>query len=232
MSSTAARPIVLLHGCGGSSKSTFAATGCLDALGAAGRTWIVVDLPGHGKGSVSHDPASYADLAGLIERDLPPGPLDAIGFSLGSKLLLELAIRHPQRFGRIVLGGVGDNVFAPERIAEAAARALEFGPTSETPPPVMAFMQTWEPEQNDALAVAAVLRRPANPTFTPERLQQIASPVLIVNGAADPITQLGDQLVASLADVQSVRLPGADHFGLTRQPAFIRHAIDFLAETP
>lgn len=223
-------PIVLLHGCGGSRESTFEATGWLSALPNAGCQAVAIDLPGHGTRSVSRDPASYADLTGLLMKDLPSGLFDAIGYSLGAKLLLELAIRVPERIGRLVLGGIGDNVFAPESIAEAAALALQHGPTPETPPPVLAFLRTWESGRNDPLAIAAVLLRPPNPTFTAARLKLIAAPVLIVNGDLDPVNRLGNRLVSSLADVRCVTLPGVDHFTLPAQPAFISHALDFLKE--
>ena len=222
------RPVVLLHGCGGSRESTFESTGWLSALSAAGRSPLALHLPGHGTRSASHDPASYADLASLVTPELPDGAFDAIGFSLGAKLVLELAMRAPERIGRLVLGGIGDNVFAPESIAEAAARALETGATPATPPPVRAFLQTFEPERNDRLGIAALLRRPPNPTITEDRLRRISAPVLIVNGAADPVSRFAHRLVSNLRNVTCVTLPGVDHFGLPAQAAFIRHATDFL----
>jgi pimeloyl-ACP methyl ester carboxylesterase len=228
MPATPERPVVLLHGCGGSRESTFVSTGWLSALTQAGRAGLAPHLPGHGTHSASHDPVSYADLVGLLLTDLPKGAFDLVGFSLGAKLALELAIRIPERVGRMALGGIGDNVFAPESIGEAAARALEHGTTADTPPPVLAFLKTWEPDRNDALAIAAVLRRPPNPTFTEERLRRIRAPVLIVNGDADPVTQSGSRLVSNLADVTSVTLPGVDHFGLPAQPVFVRRVIEFL----
>jgi pimeloyl-ACP methyl ester carboxylesterase len=119
-------------------------------------------------------------------------------------------------------------VFAPESIAEAAATALERGATADTPPPVLAFLRTWEPQRNDPLAIAAVLRRPPNPTFAEDRLGRIVAPVLIVNGDADPVARLGNRLVSSLANVTCVTLPGVDHLELPAQRDFIRHAVAFL----
>ena len=55
-----------MHGCGGSRESTFDSTGWLGALSNAGRTPLALHLPGHGARSASHDPASYADLAGSL----------------------------------------------------------------------------------------------------------------------------------------------------------------------
>ena len=222
------RPIVLLHGCGGSFASTFEKTGWLDAIRNAGRVPFEVHLPGHGAIPAPHEPSHYADLAGLLLPQLPAGSFDAVGFSLGAKLLLELALRIPARIGRLVLGGVGDNVFAPERVGEMAARALESGPTAETAPPVLAFLQTWEPQRNDALAVAAVLRRPPNPVFTPERLSRISQALLVVNGTDDPVGRAADQFLGSLRNASHRTLEGVGHFDLPAQPDFIRHAIDFL----
>jgi pimeloyl-ACP methyl ester carboxylesterase len=219
---------VLLHGCGGSFASAFETTGWLEALRAAGRTPVKIHLPGHGVIPAPHDPAYYADLAGLVMKELPADPFDAVGFSLGAKILLEIALRAPTNVDRIVLGGVGDNVFAPEGIAEAAARALEQGPTQDTPPPVLAFLKTWEPERNDPLGVAAVLRRPPNPVFTPERLEGIVQPVLVVNGTADPVAREASRFFAGLPHAKRIALGGVGHFDLTAQAAFIGETIDFL----
>lgn len=220
--------VLLLHGCGGSVRSTFGRTGWIEAIGALGRRVIAPDLPGHGA-HASLDPQDYADLAGSVERGLPAGPMDAIGFSLGAKLVLELALRLPGRFRRVVLGGVGDNVFGPEVFAPVAAEALEFpGSAAATHPAVAPMLRCWEPDLNDARAVAAVLRRPPNPRFTPERIAQLSIPVLIVNGSEDPVGKMGDQLVRSLRDVRSESLPGIDHFGLPGDAEFRRLALDFL----
>jgi len=221
--------VLLLHGCGGSVRSTFARTGWIVAIGALGRRAIAPDLPGHGA-HASVDPQDYADLAGSIERGLPAGTLDAVGFSLGAKLVLELALRQPGRFRRVVLGGIGDNVFAPEVFAPVAAEALESpGSAAALHPAVAPMLQLWEPDLNDARAVAAVLRRPPNPRFSPERLSQLSIPVLIVNGSEDPVGKMGDQLARSLQNVRCESVPGVDHFGLPGDATFQRLALDFLA---
>jgi pimeloyl-ACP methyl ester carboxylesterase len=228
MPDMAGPPVVLVHGCGGSPDAAFVRTGWIDAFKRAGRDPVLVDLPGHGAGTQSHDPASYADLARSLVARMPNGVIDAVGFSLGAKLLLEIAGREPQRIRRLVLGGLGDNAFAPEAIGEAAACALEHGATEQTPPPVRAFLDTWEPGRNDALAIAAVLRRPPNPVFDDEQLAALSLPILLVNGSEDPVGRSSDRLKGVLKNAAVRSLPGVGHFDLTAQPEFVRLAIDFL----
>jgi len=50
---------------------------------------LLIDLPGHGQKPASYDPADYADMASGLDAMLPPGVLDAVGFSLGGKVVLE-----------------------------------------------------------------------------------------------------------------------------------------------
>lgn len=220
--------IVLLHGCGGSPEQAFAETGWAAAFASAGREALLPRLPGHGRDDPSHDPADYADLAGSLLPRLPAEPFDLVGFSLGAKLALDIAVRFPGRIGRMVLGGIGDNAFAPETIGDAAASALEQGPDENTPPPVRAFLDTWDPQLNDPLAIAAVLRRPANPVFTEAQIAAIDIPVAVVNGGADFVASMGTRLIDALG-VEQTLLPGIGHFDLTAQPAFRSIAIDFLA---
>ncbi|RYD27879.1 MAG: alpha/beta fold hydrolase [Lysobacteraceae bacterium] len=220
-------PVVLLHGCGGSAPSTFGDTGWIAQLAREGRTVVPVTLPGHAVGA-SRDPASYADLAGAT-LDLLPRRFDAVGFSLGGKLLLEIAVRAPERVGRLVIGGVGDNVFAPERSGEAAAEALEHGLPVDAPPAVAGFHRYCVESGANRPAVAAVLRRPSNPVLPSERLAAISTSILIVIGDADPVAMPADALVATLTHAQVRILPGVDHFHLPADPDFLRHALHFLA---
>lgn len=221
-------PVILLHGCGGSPEQAFERTGWLAAFEDARRDVRALRLPGHGRDDPSHEPAAYADLAGALVGDLPEGACDIVGFSLGAKLALDIAVRFPQRVRRMVLGGVGDNAFAPEAIGEAAARALENGADENTPPPVRAFLATWDPSLNDALAIAAVLRRPPNPALVETDIAAIRAPVAVVNGGADFVASMGTRLTDALG-VEQVVLPGVGHFDLTEQAEFRRIAIEFLA---
>ncbi len=226
MSAFSNLPVALLHGCGGSAIETYGKTGWVEQLTASGRSALPVTLPGHG-GDASHDPADYGDLAGAVLAALPHR-FDAVGFSLGGKLLLEIAARAPERIGRLVIGGVGDNIFAPEKSGEASAAALENGIDDNTPAALVDFYRYCEAGGADLRAVAAILRRAPNPIFNRDRLTRVAAPVLLVIGDADPIAMPATALTAALSKAESVILPGIDHLALPANSDFRRHAIGFL----
>ena len=73
--------------------------GWVDLLEEEGRQVIGVDLLGHGKAEKPHDPDAYAALERDVAAALPAsGLVDAIGFSLGARLLLGVAAAGPDRF--------------------------------------------------------------------------------------------------------------------------------------
>lgn len=228
MAMSAELPIVLLHGCGGSADETYVRTGWVELLKTNGLNVMPITLPGHGVGA-SRDPDAYADLAGTVLAALPPR-FDGIGFSLGGKLLLEIAARAPERVGRLIVGGVGDNIFAPEKSGEASAAALAGGIGENSPPALKSFHAYCLASGVDLLAIAAVLRRSPNPVIDTVRLSRVTAPVLLVNGDADPIAMPAGVLASALLHVQPVLLPDVDHLSLPASADFLRHALAFLED--
>ncbi|MEU3297011.1 alpha/beta fold hydrolase [Streptomyces longwoodensis] len=221
--------VVLLHGWGGSADSDWEVNGWCRSLARRGRTPLAVDLPGHGHRPQSHDPGDYADLASEIMAALPDGGrLDGIGFSLGAKVLLEIAARHPHRFRRLVAGGLGGNVFAPEPLGHELAGVLETGDGAEAPAAVRELAQYGVGNGNDPLAMAAVLRRAANPLLTPDRLTRVRCPVLLVAGENDPVARPVQTLADALPDARVRVLAGVAHLDLPASAEFQRLALAFL----
>lgn len=221
------RQIALVHGWGGSYAATWQTEGWDCALRAAGFTPVGVNIAGHGPGSGSHDPADYADLASDLDRKLPDGLFGAIGFSLGTKLLLELEARKPGTNGRLVLGGIGDNLFAPEQAGPAIVAALR-GETLGHPPQVAALLAYAAKSGSDPACIAAVLERPANPLLTEVRLAKAQAPILIINSTDDAVAQPDDRLRAALPAARHHLINGTGHVGLTADPRFRDAAIAFL----
>ena len=87
------KPLLLIHGLGGSWRSWQLV---LDDLAAAGREVIALDLPGHGESEPLTGESSIRTLADAVTEFLRQENLlgiDAVGSSMGARLVLELARR-------------------------------------------------------------------------------------------------------------------------------------------
>ncbi len=93
------KPLLLVHGIGSSSRVW---QHFLPPL-ASDRTIIAVDLPGHGQSPAQQGDATFSGLVTSLEAFLEAEGLDGVdmvGFSLGGRLVLELARRG--RAGSVV----------------------------------------------------------------------------------------------------------------------------------
>ncbi len=217
-------PVVLVHGLGSSAAHGWGANGWLDLLADAKRNAVALDLLGHGEAPAPHDPEAYRDLDRWLEERLPNGSVDAIGFSLGAQLLLRIAARDPQRFRRLVVIGVGENLFRADQ-GDALATAFEGG---HDPDDLTArlFVQLAATAGNDARAIAACVRRPHDP-FTHDELARVTCPTLVVIGDRD-FAGPADRLVDALPDVRLVVLRGIDHFRAPADFGCIDAALQFV----
>jgi len=217
-------PVVLLHGFATSSARTWWENGWLDLLKEAGREPVAIDILGHGNADKPHDPAAYADLEGWVAERLPDGPLDAIGFSLGARLLLGVAMADPPRFRRLVVLGVGRNLF--ERgAADVIADAIQAGDAPENPAADYFARLAAHPE-NDREALLACLQAPMK-LLTAEGLARVGASVLVVIGERD-FAGPADPLVEALPDARLVVLPRTDHFSTPKDFLAMDAALKFL----
>jgi len=183
-----------------------------------------VDLLGHGTAPRPTDAAAYAEVEDLVHRALPPGPLDAVGFSAGAGILLHLVVDHPGRFERLALLGLGDNAFAGTD-QRPLIEAME-GKTSPEDVRGELFRRLAQTAGNDPEALLAFLGRPVR-TLTDADLAVVTCPVLVVLGDRDFIGG-ADRLVAALPDATFVSLPGVDHFATPGNFGAIDAVIRFL----
>jgi pimeloyl-ACP methyl ester carboxylesterase len=217
--------IVLVHGFAASFDRTWRDNGWVDLLEDMGRQTVPIDLLGHGDAEKPHDPSAYADLEGDLARRLPQGPLDAVGFSLGARVLLGVAAAQPDRFRRLIVAGVGDNLFRQDD-TQGIARAVG-GTVDEGDRLGQHFAQLANAPGNDPLALAACLRREAPPLGAAE-LAAITCPVLVVLGDQD-FAGPADPLLEALPDARLATLRGVDHFATPKAMGFLDAALDFLA---
>jgi pimeloyl-ACP methyl ester carboxylesterase len=221
-------PVVLVHGFASSFERNWQETGWADLLRDEGRPVIGVDLLGHGRAAKPHDPAAYAGLEQSIAAAMPAeGLADAVGFSMGAQLLLRLAAAAPGRFRRLVLGGIGDGVFA-RADPEPVARAVETGQAGPDAGPSAAALAYFAATPgNDPAALAACLRGQQTPLSEAD-VAAIEVPVLLVLGDRD-FAGPADRLAAALPQARLLMLPGTDHFGTPKDFRFVRAALNFVS---
>jgi pimeloyl-ACP methyl ester carboxylesterase len=224
------QPVALVHGVASSFEHGWRATGWVDLLGDADRPVVPIDLLGHGTADAPHEPAAYTHLDTMLEAALPDGEIDAIGFSLGAQLLLRIASRTPERFGRLVVIGVGENMFRADDAAMLAS-AFEQGEAADPDDlTTRLFVQLARSAENDPLAIAACLRRPSEP-FTPADAARVTCPTLVVIGDRD-FAGPPEPLVDALPNAQLVVLRGIDHFRATAEFDCIDAALEFVEAVP
>lgn len=217
-------PVLLLHGLATSAARTWGDNGWIDLLRDTGRTVLAPDLLGHGSAAKPHDPAAYQDLSRTMAADLPDGPLDAIGFSLGARTLLLMAVAEPSRFRRLVVAGVGANLFRTDG-SDTVRKALR-GEGEAADPVSRYFLGLAEHPEADPLALAALLEG-SNEKLRPEDLAAVTCPTLVVLGDQD-FAGPADPLVDALPDARLVTLRRTDHFATPKEFRFIDAALDFL----
>jgi pimeloyl-ACP methyl ester carboxylesterase len=225
------RPVVLVHGWGGSFATTWQASGFTHLLADAQREVIGVDLLGHGNAPKPHDPDAYADLTARVLDAMPATPVDAIGFSLGAITLLRIALEHPDRFAHLVLAGIGGTLFDDDTTGtEHIIAALE---GRGDPDDNIGRMFTNYANQpgNDLVALTAVMKRARGPRFTPEALAAVTCHTLVVIGDKD-FAGPGEPLASAIPRGQLVTLRNVDHFATPESFGFIDAALEFIDAVP
>lgn len=251
-------PLLLLHGFTGRGSGWAAH---LPALRAFRRT-VIVDLLGHGRSDAPADPARYAvprqadDLAALL-RSLGGAPADVLGYSMGARIALQLALDHPAVVGRLVLESPSAGLADPgererRRLAdEALARTIE----GEGVP---AFVDHWQGQPifashaalspaararlrrqrtgHTAAGLANSLRGGGQGAMIPlhPRLGEIRIPTLVVAGGLDALgCERAAAVAGGIGGAGLEVVDGAGHTPHLEQPAaFRRLVLAFLTTLP
>jgi 2-succinyl-6-hydroxy-2,4-cyclohexadiene-1-carboxylate synthase len=98
---------------------------------------LSVDLPGHGKTKVREGEASYAMLQtaeGLIQllASLEISTCSLVGYSMGGRLALYLALKFPQHFKRVVLESASPGLKTATEQAQRRDRDAQLAAQLET----------------------------------------------------------------------------------------------------
>jgi pimeloyl-ACP methyl ester carboxylesterase len=227
-------PVLLVHGFASSSRINWVNPGWFVALNGAGFRAIAIDNRGHGESEKLYAPSDYSvatmaeDAARLLDH-LGIETADVIGYSMGGRIGVALAIEHPDRVRRLVLGGVGESLVAGMQNGEAIARAMEVAdPADVTDEAALGFRRFADRNGSDRRALAACARALVTP-FAPERIAEIGQEVLVVNGAEDRIAGSPATLTALLRRSKLLEIQRRDHMTTVGDKAFKEAALEFLA---
>lgn len=137
------QPLVLLHGFTGSSASWAA-----PAVFSTYFRTITVDLLGHGRTAPPTDPNRYrmeraaADIIAILD-ELQAAPAHLLGYSMGGRLALYLAIHYPGRFQSLVLESASPGLETAASCAERQKQDNALADWIEANG-IEAFVDRWE----------------------------------------------------------------------------------------
>jgi pimeloyl-ACP methyl ester carboxylesterase len=181
------RPLVLLHGGALTVDLSFAAV--LPAL-ADGRRVVAPELQGHGHTADTERAMTVANLAADVVDlldELGIEQADFLGFSLGGMTALEVAVRHPERVGRLVLAatpyhqdGYHDDVRTPDYTSPRLPGQADFQKMADAYAAVAPHPERFQ----DFLAKVTGAAHAPLP-WTADDLRALDAPTLLVVGDTD-----------------------------------------------
>ena len=238
-------PVLFLHGLGGS------ATAWEPQLeGLAGELHCIAwDLPGYGD-SLPIVPLTFpaiVDAAAALLDELGIARVDVVGLSFGGQQALHLALRHPDRVGRLVLADTSARFGADGTDVEEWQRLrldpLDAGvtPAAMAADVIDSITAPGFSGHERARTIAAFARIPADglraavhclPTHdVRDRLGEIAAPTLVIVGELDQETPLAyaETLADGIPDAELRVIAGAGHLTPAEAPdEFNRLVREFL----
>ncbi|MBV9046006.1 MAG: alpha/beta hydrolase [Alphaproteobacteria bacterium] len=228
------RPMILVHGFTSNRNENWRRLGWYGALERRRMRTIALDMRGHGESAKPHDPAAYGrenmtnDIFALMDHlNVPRAHI--LGFSMGSRMALNAALKAPDRVATLTLGGVGEKLFERrEVVGNPMAEAMEEPDIEKIKDPMLkSFRQFADDQGEDRLALAALTRAGDQP-FTKTDVEKLPVPVLVVAGARDELAGDPEPLAKAFPDGRAVRVPGVDHFSIIGHALFKASVFDFL----
>jgi pimeloyl-ACP methyl ester carboxylesterase len=181
-------PLLLLHG-GLMWTETFGPT--LTEL-AKSRRVIGIDLQGHGHTSLGRSTIGYADIGrdmAVVVEKLGLRQVDAMGYSFGGGVAMQLAFQRPELVRRLVVLSApysSDGFFAEMRPQQAAVGAAMFEAMKESPMYKGYAAIAPRPQEFPRLldAMGALMRSSYDWSA---QVKQLTMPVMLVFGDSDMI---------------------------------------------
>ncbi len=224
-------PLVAVHGFASDYRLNWVGSRWQETLTQAGFRVIGLDCRGHGHSDKPHEEAAYSveTMAGDVVRLLDQ--LDVrtaayLGYSMGSRIGLQVVMEHPARISRAVLGGIG--AAGAIQKAEAIAHAFRAGEPTDDPVAQTFYKFASARPINDLQALAACIVG-LQPDEEPARLAKITTPILVVVGDDDEVARGAPELVELIPTARLVTIPGRDHMSAVPARDFKQAALEFLS---
>lgn len=221
-------PVFLLHG--GPANADYLA-GQAKVLSAHYQV-ISVDTRGHGRSNANGLPLSYDamadDVVGLMKQ-LGLGKADVVGWSDGGITALDLAMRYPDKVGRIIAFGANTD---PTGAFPDADKKPAFG-TFITRAADEYKQLSPTPDGFEKLNAALAQMYQQQPNWTPAQLATIKAPTLIVDGDHDEAIKPDHTryIAKSIPGAKLQFIEGTSHFAFLQKPeVFNKVMLDFLAK--
>lgn len=230
-------PLVFLHGLGAGKIQTTSGLPHLKNL-----HLIAPDLPGHGD-STGYDPSiysfdSFADHVVALMDHLGIDQCHLGGLSMGSGITLNIALRYPDRFKKLILLRPSWLDSPQPAHLKLVADAGEMPrPEFEALPEFQALLATNPPV---AHSITAVYQRPDNqvlarmwnsqPFHSLGELNQITAPALVMSSPRDDLhpESVASAIANALPNSQLIPLPARYHEPEAYQKALNKHLNIFL----
>ena len=230
-------PILLIHGFASTWRRNWQETGWTNALARAGHHVIAYDQRGHGESEKRYEPEDYSPRR-LVEDAI--AVLDAaavrravlMGYSMGARVALEVALRHATRSRALVLAGMGiefRDFGGPRYDREIVARALESDDTTGLPRGALFYRRFADQMGADRRALAACWRRPIRELDAAD-LAAVTLPALYTVGDRDSVAGDPEPLATAMRHAKVVRLTGKDHMSAVGAKQHREAVLAFLAE--
>jgi pimeloyl-ACP methyl ester carboxylesterase len=228
-------PILLIHGFASNIAVNWRETSWIETLIADGRRVVALDNRGHGRSDKLYEPDRYGapamaeDACRLLDH-LGIERADVLGYSMGARIAVFLALRHPDRVRSVVIAGMGINLVRGMVASGPLAKALEVPSIADvTNDTARSFRAFAEKTGSDLKALAACMRGPRE-KIDAERLVAIQVPTLVAVGSEDVIAGSGAELAALIPGTRLLTIEGRDHMKAVGDPRFKQGVLDFLTQ--
>jgi len=230
-------PIVLVHGFASTAEVNWVHPGWVATLTKANRRVIALDNRGHGASGKLYDPAAYhtavmaEDVRALMDH-LALATADVMGYSMGARITAFLALAHPARLRRAVLGGLGSHLIDGVGLPESIAEALEVPSLADVQDRTGRTFRAFAEQTRSDLAALAACIRGSRQTLSRGEAAAIRVPVLVAVGSKDAVAGSAQELAALLPFGRALDIPGRDHMLAVGDRVFKEGVLAFLAERP